>query len=134
MRLESTKPAMLFFPLACVAYGWLAEKRANIATICVALFFAGFFSMCVLLLLLAPHFLSVFPLTYIVRLLYAVGSIQALLHISLMPIMADRHRRLQLIVHSAVLLPSSLPRLQSHSRSVSDSTPSLFIASLVHAH
>jgi len=60
MRLESTKLAMFFFPLASIAYGWLAEKHAPIATICVALFFAGFFSMCVLLLLLAPHFLCRF--------------------------------------------------------------------------
>ncbi|KAA1473796.1 MFS general substrate transporter [Dentipellis sp. KUC8613] len=45
MRLESTKPAMPFFPLAVVAYGWLAEKHVHIAALCVALFFSGFFSV-----------------------------------------------------------------------------------------
>ena len=29
MRLESTKPAALLLPLACIAYAWLAETRAR---------------------------------------------------------------------------------------------------------
>ncbi len=45
MRLESTKLAMPLFPLSVIAYGWLAEKHAYIAAVCVALFFSGFFSM-----------------------------------------------------------------------------------------
>ncbi|KAA1473813.1 MFS general substrate transporter [Dentipellis sp. KUC8613] len=45
MRLESTKLAMPFFPLSAIAYGWFAEKHVHIAAVCVALFFAGFFSI-----------------------------------------------------------------------------------------
>jgi hypothetical protein len=46
-RLASTKGALLFFPLPVIAYGWLAQEHIHVASICVALFFAGFFSMCV---------------------------------------------------------------------------------------
>lgn len=38
---------MIFFPPSVVAYGWVCEKHTNVAAICVTLFFAGFFSMCV---------------------------------------------------------------------------------------
>lgn len=46
MRLESTKVAMIFLPLSCVAYGWLCEKKIHIAAVCASLFLAGFFTMC----------------------------------------------------------------------------------------
>jgi hypothetical protein len=45
MRLESTKPAMVFLPLSVVAYAWLAQERVHVASLCTALFFIGFFSM-----------------------------------------------------------------------------------------
>lgn len=45
MRLESTKLAMVFLPLSCVAYGWFCEKKIHIAAVCVSLFLAGFFTM-----------------------------------------------------------------------------------------
>ena len=45
MRLESTKPAMIFLPLSILAYAWLCQKKAHVAAVCVALFFEGFFSM-----------------------------------------------------------------------------------------
>ncbi|EIM81719.1 MFS general substrate transporter [Stereum hirsutum FP-91666 SS1] len=45
IRLESTKPAMLFLPLVVIAYGWLAENNIHVASLCVMLFFAGFFSI-----------------------------------------------------------------------------------------
>lgn len=45
MRLESTKPAALFLPLACIAYAWLAQKHAHVAALCIALFLLGFCSM-----------------------------------------------------------------------------------------
>ena len=54
MRLQSTKVAMLFLPLSVIAYAWLAEKHTHIAPICVALFFAGFFSMYASVLLFLP--------------------------------------------------------------------------------
>ena len=36
---------MLFLPLPVIAYAWLAENHTHIASICVALFFSGFFTM-----------------------------------------------------------------------------------------
>ncbi|EIM87023.1 vacuolar DHA amino acid exporter [Stereum hirsutum FP-91666 SS1] len=45
VRLRSGIPAMFFFPLSVAAYGWLAQERIHIATICVSLFFVGFFSI-----------------------------------------------------------------------------------------
>ncbi|KAI0316276.1 major facilitator superfamily domain-containing protein [Amylostereum chailletii] len=45
MRLESTKIAMVFFPLPVIAYAWLAQNEVHVAALCVALFFAGFFSI-----------------------------------------------------------------------------------------
>ncbi|KAH9046681.1 major facilitator superfamily domain-containing protein [Lactarius hengduanensis] len=45
MRLESTKPAMVFLPLSVVAYAWLAQERVHVASLCTALFFIGFFSV-----------------------------------------------------------------------------------------
>jgi len=45
MRLQSTIPAMLFMPLASIAYGWLCEKHVHVAAVCAALFFCGFFSI-----------------------------------------------------------------------------------------
>lgn len=45
MRLESTKPAMVFLPLSVVAYAWLAQERVHVASLCTALFFIGFFSI-----------------------------------------------------------------------------------------
>ena len=38
---------MILFPPAVAAYGWVCEEHVNVAAICVTLFFAGFFSMCV---------------------------------------------------------------------------------------
>ena len=49
MRLESTKLAMVFMPLSCIAYGWLCEEHVHIAAVTVALFFCGFFCMSVFL-------------------------------------------------------------------------------------
>ena len=45
MRLESTKPAMIFLPLSVIAYAWLAQKRVHVASLCTTLFFIGFFLM-----------------------------------------------------------------------------------------
>lgn len=36
---------MFLLPPCVLAYAWLAEERIHIASICVALFFIGFFSM-----------------------------------------------------------------------------------------
>ena len=60
MRLESTKPAMVFLPLSVVAYAWLAQEHVHVASLCTALFFIGFFSLSV------RHFLSlsIFFLTH----------------------------------------------------------------------
>ena len=45
MRLESAKPAMVLLPLAILAYAWLCQQKAHVASVCAALFFEGFFSM-----------------------------------------------------------------------------------------
>ncbi|KAI0258411.1 MFS general substrate transporter [Gloeopeniophorella convolvens] len=45
MRLDSMKPVLLFLPLPVVAYGWLAQEHIHIASVCVMLFFSGFFSI-----------------------------------------------------------------------------------------
>jgi len=45
MRLESTKPAAVVLPLSCIAYAWLAQKHVHVSTLCISLFFSGFFSM-----------------------------------------------------------------------------------------
>ncbi|KAB8606209.1 hypothetical protein FH972_025840 [Carpinus fangiana] len=42
VRLRSTLPALPLIPLAAIAFGWLAQYRCHIATLCVALFFCGF--------------------------------------------------------------------------------------------
>jgi len=47
MRLESTKLFMIFLPASVIAYGWICEKHVNVAAICVFLFCAGFFSICI---------------------------------------------------------------------------------------
>lgn len=39
---------MLFLPPSVIAYGWVCERHVSVAAICVMLFLAGFFSMCVL--------------------------------------------------------------------------------------
>lgn len=44
-RLRSTLPALPLIPLAVIAYGWLAQYRCHIASICVALFACGFLSI-----------------------------------------------------------------------------------------
>jgi hypothetical protein len=44
MRLESTKPAMVFLPLSAIAYAWLAQEHIHVASLCTALFFIGFFT------------------------------------------------------------------------------------------
>lgn len=50
---------MLFLPPSVIAYGWVCEGHVSVAAICVMLFLAGFFSMCVIfpgntLMLLKP--------------------------------------------------------------------------------
>ncbi|EIW74247.1 MFS general substrate transporter [Coniophora puteana RWD-64-598 SS2] len=45
MRLESTKPAMLFFPPAVIGYAWTCQERVHISAVCVMLFLCGFFSI-----------------------------------------------------------------------------------------
>ncbi|CAE6440012.1 unnamed protein product [Rhizoctonia solani] len=42
MRLQSTKPAMIFLPFFVVAYAWMCEKHVHIAGPVVVLFFSGF--------------------------------------------------------------------------------------------
>ncbi|CUA72501.1 MFS antiporter QDR3 [Candida albicans SC5314] [Rhizoctonia solani] len=42
MRLQSTKPAMIFLPFFVVAYAWMCEKHVSIAGPVVVLFFSGF--------------------------------------------------------------------------------------------
>jgi hypothetical protein len=44
MRLESTKPAMVFLPLLAIAYAWFAQKRMHVTSLCTALFLIGFFT------------------------------------------------------------------------------------------
>ncbi|KAL1950238.1 hypothetical protein VTO73DRAFT_5362 [Trametes versicolor] len=47
MRLESTMVPMLFLPPSVIAYGWVCERHVSVAAICVMLFLAGFFSICI---------------------------------------------------------------------------------------
>ncbi|KAI0823183.1 MFS general substrate transporter [Trametes gibbosa] len=47
MRLESTVVPMLFLPPSVIAYGWVCERHVSVAAICVMLFLAGFFSICI---------------------------------------------------------------------------------------
>ncbi|CDO69278.1 hypothetical protein BN946_scf185042.g180 [Trametes cinnabarina] len=47
MRLESTLVPMVFFPPSVIAYGWVCERHVNVGAICVMLFLAGFFSICI---------------------------------------------------------------------------------------
>ncbi|CAE6415090.1 unnamed protein product [Rhizoctonia solani] len=42
MRLQSTKPALMFLPFFVLAYAWMCEKHVNIAGPVVVLFFSGF--------------------------------------------------------------------------------------------
>ncbi|GAB1520834.1 hypothetical protein RhiTH_003922 [Rhizoctonia solani] len=42
MRLQSTKPALIFLPFFVIAYAWMCEKHVNIAGPVVVLFFSGF--------------------------------------------------------------------------------------------
>ncbi|CAE6434345.1 unnamed protein product [Rhizoctonia solani] len=42
MRLQSTKPAMMFLPFFVIAYAWMCEKHVHIAGPVVVLFFSGF--------------------------------------------------------------------------------------------
>ena len=45
MRLQSTKWVIFLLPFTSIAYAWLAEEKIHVATVCAALFFAGFFSV-----------------------------------------------------------------------------------------
>ncbi|KAG0704803.1 vacuolar DHA amino acid exporter [Suillus ampliporus] len=45
MRLESTKIAMVWLPLAVLGYAWVCQERVNIGALCVMLFLAGFLSI-----------------------------------------------------------------------------------------
>ncbi|KAG9315513.1 major facilitator superfamily domain-containing protein [Chiua virens] len=45
MRLESTKLAMPWFPLAVVGYAWACQEHVHVSAICVMLFLSGFFSI-----------------------------------------------------------------------------------------
>ncbi|KAH9950618.1 MFS general substrate transporter [Amylocystis lapponica] len=47
MRLASTAHSMLFFPPAAIGYGWVCEQDVHIAAVCVMLFLAGFFQICI---------------------------------------------------------------------------------------
>ncbi|KZT12154.1 MFS general substrate transporter [Laetiporus sulphureus 93-53] len=47
MRLQSTLFPMVFFPPAVVAYGWVCEEHVSVAAVCVMLFLAGFFQICI---------------------------------------------------------------------------------------
>ncbi|KAI0629848.1 vacuolar DHA amino acid exporter [Trametes polyzona] len=47
MRLQSTMVPMLFLPPSVIAYGWVCERHVHVAAICVMLFLAGFFSICI---------------------------------------------------------------------------------------
>ncbi|KAF8713191.1 MFS general substrate transporter, partial [Rhizoctonia solani] len=42
MRLQSTRPALIFLPFFVIAYAWMCEKHVNIAGPVVVLFFSGF--------------------------------------------------------------------------------------------
>jgi hypothetical protein len=67
MRLESTKPAMVFLPLSVIAYAWLAQERVHVASLCIALFFIGFFTTYV-----NPHYLAFPPdMTHDFRWIYS---------------------------------------------------------------
>ena len=48
MRLQSTLYFMPFLPLSVIAYGWVCQQHVHVSAICVMLFLAGLFSMCVL--------------------------------------------------------------------------------------
>ncbi|KAI0067311.1 hypothetical protein BV25DRAFT_1911960 [Artomyces pyxidatus] len=45
LRLQSIKPVMLLLPLPVIAYARLAQEHVHVASLCAALFFAGFFSI-----------------------------------------------------------------------------------------
>ncbi|KAH0832264.1 vacuolar DHA amino acid exporter [Lanmaoa asiatica] len=45
MRLESTKLAMWWFPLAVVGYAWVCQQHVHISAICIMLFLSGFLSI-----------------------------------------------------------------------------------------
>ncbi|KAI0061746.1 MFS general substrate transporter [Artomyces pyxidatus] len=45
LRLQSIKPVMFLLPLPVIAYAWLAQEHVHVASLCAALFFAGFFSI-----------------------------------------------------------------------------------------
>ncbi|KAI0761044.1 MFS general substrate transporter [Trametes elegans] len=47
MRLESTFVPMGLLPPCVIAYGWVCERHASVAAICVLLFLSGFFSICI---------------------------------------------------------------------------------------
>ncbi|KAI0671081.1 MFS general substrate transporter [Trametes maxima] len=47
MRLESTLVPMFFLPPSVIAYGWVCERHVHVSAICVMLFLAGFFSICI---------------------------------------------------------------------------------------
>ncbi|TFK81687.1 MFS general substrate transporter [Polyporus arcularius HHB13444] len=47
MRLQSTMIFMPFLPASVIAYGWVCERHANVAAICVMLFLSGLFSIAI---------------------------------------------------------------------------------------
>ncbi|CAE6412691.1 unnamed protein product [Rhizoctonia solani] len=49
MRLQSTKPAMIFLPFFVVAYAWMCEKHVHVAGPVVVLFFSGFCAILVVI-------------------------------------------------------------------------------------
>ncbi|RDX46519.1 vacuolar DHA amino acid exporter [Lentinus brumalis] len=47
MRLQSTMIFMPFLPASVIVYGWVCERHANVAAICVTLFLSGLFSIAI---------------------------------------------------------------------------------------
>jgi hypothetical protein len=109
MRLESTKPAMVFLPLSVVAYAWLAQKHVHVASLCTALFFIGFFSMSIRRF----HFLSCFFFPDPQKLFTTDGSIRVHSRTSLMPTLAAPLRLSPQTAASAALQPAFSQRPQS---------------------
>ena len=74
MRLQSTVPGLISFPIFVLGFAWITEEHVHISGMCVMLFMTGLTQLCVLLLTArsipsltpTPRFVYASTLSYVV--------------------------------------------------------------------
>ena len=70
MRLQSTVPGLISFPIFVLGFAWITEEHVHISGMCVMLFMTGLTQLCVSLVTLR-NLLAFLVLTHSPRFVYA---------------------------------------------------------------